>query len=525
MDEDYKIDFMNREDLKICLVIGLLLALSFPPFPTGFLAPIALAIFLNHIIQKDPGSAFLLGYFKGVIWAAFTLFWIGRNTIPGVLIVIFISPLQYAITWWIFVKLYKKSKNLALWSFPFIWVTGELFRHFSELRFNWLNIAYTQTYYTPLIQFIEFTGYLGIVLLIGYLVIIFYRIFYLRKNIFMNVGILAFLIMLPIVFGLIRINNLKNDNFPKIRVGVVQPNVDPFQKWDIGFQDSAFQILKQSTSSLANNKPDLVVWPETATPFYLRLKGMYLNQIYTLTNELQTYLITGTPDVEYTDTTSYRTYNAAFFFRPGDYRYGKYYKIALVPAAESMPFKNWFPFLREIEVGGGDFFQGNEYTVFKMKIERIEDEQLSENSPKFKIRTDSVNVSTIICFESVFPHLVRRFVLNGANLLTIITNDGWFGKTSGPFQHAQYAVFRAIENRVSIARSANTGISCFIDLTGRIYDSTKLEEKTTIFSELAINKSLTLYTRYGDWIGILSSIVTIPLVIYSLLGGKEGFGK
>jgi apolipoprotein N-acyltransferase len=511
---------MNREDLKICLVTGLLLTLSFPPFPSGFLAPIALAIFLNHIIQKNSRSAFLLGYVKGVIWASLTLFWIGRNTIPGVLIVIFVSPLQYAITWWIFRNLYRKSEDIALWTFPFIWVTGEFLRHFSELRFNWLNIAYTQTYYTPFIQFIEITGYLGIALLIGYLTIFFHRIFYLKIKILINAIILALLVIIPIIYGLIRINELKHNDYPLIRVGVVQPNVDPFQKWDIGFQDSAFQILKQSTLFLSDKKLDLVVWPETATPFYLRLKGMYLNQIYNLTNDLQTYLITGTPDLEYSDTTSYKTFNAAFFFSPGDYRFGKYYKMALVPAAETMPFKDWLPFLREIDVGGGDFFQGDEYTVFKMNIGGREEEQMYEKLPGYKSRPDSVNVATIICFESIFPHLVRRFVLNGANLLTIITNDGWFGKTSGPFQHAQYAAFRAIENRVSIARSANTGISCFIDLTGKIYDNTKLVERTTIYSELAINKNLTLYTRYGDWLGIISLIMTVPLAVYSLLRGK-----
>lgn len=509
---------MNLDDLKICLLTSVLLALSFPPFPGGVLVPLALAIFLNHITRKEPKAAFRLGYVMGFFWAVFTLFWIATNTFAGAALAILINPLHYAIVWWLFRRIHRRNESLALWSFPVLWTAAEYLRQFSDLRFNWMNIAHTQTYYLPFIQFIEWTGYLGITLLLGFLSIFLYMILFKKQNLIRNLIGLSILIILPLLYGSIRLSELGKENFPTLKVGVVQPNMDPFKKWDAQFQDSTFTILRNCTYKLKD--ADLVVWPETATPFYLRYKPNYLFQVYHIVDSLDIYLITGTPDVKYVSDNDYVTYNSAFFFSPNGRNFESYNKIALVPAAESMPFKKAFPFLRKLDVGGGDFFAGKEFTVFTLKPE-LRKHRITAISAKDSLADSEVKVATVICFDSVFPQIVRQFVKHGARILTIITNDAWFGNTSGPYQHAQYAVLRAVENRVSIARSANTGISMFIDPTGRKHEVVGLEKQAEIIYDLPVTQRLTFYTRYGGWLGTLCLVISIPVIIFGFLKKEQ----
>jgi len=509
---------MNLNDFKICFITSVLLALSFPPFPGGVLVPVALALFLNHIAKKEPKAAFRLGYAMGFFWAVFTLFWIASNTFAGAALAILINPLHYAIIWWLFGKIHRRNESLALWSFPVLWTAAEYLRHFSDLRFNWMNIAHTQTYYLPFIQFIEWTGYLGITLLLGFMSIFLYMVLYKKQNLIRNLIGLSILIILPLLYGGIRLNVLGKKNFRTLEVGVVQPNMDPFKKWDSQFQDSTFRILKNSTYKLRN--ADLVVWPETATPFYLRYKPNYLFQVYHIVDSLNIYLITGTPDVKYVNDDDYVTYNSAFFFSPNRRNFESYNKIALVPAAESMPFKNAFPFLRKLDVGGGDFFPGIEFKVFTLKT-NLREHKIKAISAKDSLANSEVKVATVICFDSVFPNIVRQFVRNGARILTIITNDAWFGNTSGPYQHAQYAVLRAIENRVSIARSANTGISMFIDPTGGKHQVAGLQKQAEIICDLPVTRGLTFYSRYGGWLGILCLAMSMLVIIYAFLKKEQ----
>lgn len=507
---------MTLTDFKVCLTTAALLALSYPPFPLGFLAPFALAIFLNYIIGKEPREAFRLGYVKGVLWALLTLFWIATNTVPGAIITILVTPLQYAVVWWLFQRIHRRNEAAALWSFPIIWTAAEYLRHFSDLRFNWLNIAYTQTYYLPFIQFIEWTGYMGLTVLLGYVTVLVYLILFKQENRVRRAIILAALMVIPTVYGFYRMRDFQNHKHPTLRVGVVQPNVDPFEKWDVTFQDSTFKILKNSTLELAEANPDLVVWPETATPFYLRYKTFYLNKVHGLVDSLNIHLITGTPDAQIIDEDDYMTYNAAFFFKPRSANFESYNKMALVPAAESMPFKKALPFLRKLDVGGGDFFSGDSFKVFSV-AKKARSDSLGSNISSHP----QVKVSTIICFESVFPHLVRRFVERGARILAIITNDGWFGNTSGPYQHAQYAVLRAVENRVSIARSANTGISFFIVPSGKKYEVVALQKRAVIWRDLPITTKPTFYTRHGDWLGTLCAVISIPLIGFAFINRRR----
>ena len=509
---------MTRSDWKIIVLVAVLLTLSFPPFPLGFLAPIALAVLLNYILHLPVNRGFAIGYWSAVLWGFLTLYWIANNTLPGMLLTVFIGALHYGLVWWLVRRVHEYFPRLALWIFPVVWVAAEFFRQFTDLRFNWLNLAYTQTYYLPYIQLAEITGYLGVSFLLAVLGVLLYCIVRFPHRRFGSVGVMLALIILPSLYGWWRIQALEATKIARVKVAVVQPNVDPYQKWEPAFQEQAFAILDSLTLQAVGDSPRVVIWPETATPFFLRNEPRYLKRIHQIVDSFEICLLTGTPDYQYhTEAREYHTYNAAFFFRPHFEPFQFYYKMALVPAAESMPFKQIFPFLRKINVGGGDFFPGREFKVFRCAAS-------NETNNSYTHPSGKVRLSVAICYESVFPQIVRGFVQNGANILAVITNDGWFGTTSGPYQHQQYAVFRAIEHRISVARSANTGISVFIAPTGKIIGRLPLNSQGVLSGWLPIREQPTLYTRWGDWLGWLAVIISI-LVLTPAHFLKQKWGK
>jgi apolipoprotein N-acyltransferase len=512
---------MNRYELTFILVISGLLALSFPPFPLGFLAPIAVITFLFLIQDTFPGEAFRVGYWIGLIWGSITLYWIGVSSLFGAILLISLNAVHYALVAWLYAIFRRKNEALALIFFPFAWVALEYLRNFSELRFNWLSLAYTQTYYLHMIQISEITGFLFLSLLILMTAVATYAVIKYRtklaSSIFLGV-ILA--IMLVYFYGTIRLGELDKTNFPLVKAGFVQPNVDPYKKWDPKFQSDVFDDLIVQSQTLIDYQPDIIIWPETATPFYLRTRYKEIQQINNFLDKNQVFLLTGTPDYRYLPKQQdVRIYNSAFFFRPGQLKFEIYNKMALVPGSETIPFKRWFPFLRKLDVGGGDYFPGKNTVIFDFKIKQIygirKDEQYES---MISNENDSLNIklSTTICYESVFPNVVRKFVMNGANLLSVITNDGWFGSTSGPYQHARYAIYRAVENRVSIIRCANTGISGFIDLTGRFRNQTRLNSTASVAGTIPVGREITFYTRHGDWLGQLCLIISVIIIFYVL---------
>ncbi len=524
---------MDSVELKYLLLVSLMLTFSFPPFPTGVLAPLALVVFIRFLRKQPLKSHFRLGYLFGLFWGAFTLFWIAASTLPGAILAITINALHYAVLWWLFGFLRQRNERMALFALPPMWVALEYLRLFSDLRFNWLNLAYTQTYYLPFIQIAEFTGYDGVSFLVVLTAVLLYFVFYGRRGArYWSLATMVILIGATSLFGLWRMKHFSRRTFPLIHAALVQPNVDPYQKWEPAFQEEAFRMLLEASKDLIPLHPHLIVWPETATPFYLRTETDALQEIHQFVDSTGICLLTGTPDYAYfPDEKEYHTYNAAFFFAPGRRFFETYYKMALVPAAESMPFKKTFPFLRKLDVGGGDFFPGDKFSVFEFKVPRFRGKYFGG---KYQAVADTsgnqqttVKLSAVICYESVFPHIVREFIQNGANLLTIITNDGWFGLTNGPYQHYRYAVYRAIENRVSIIRCANTGISGFIDPVGRVLEKAPLGTRRDLIHWIPVRQDLTFYSRHGEWFGKISLGVSFILffIIFSWVIGRRKLNR
>lgn len=287
----------------------------------------------------------------------------------------------------------------------------------------------------------------------------------------------------------------------ELKIGIVQPNIDPWKKWG-GKQIDLINNYSNMIKKICSENPDvkMIVLPETALPYYFResiFEEKYLI-LKNLCDSLNVPLLVGTPDLQiYKDQANapndakvmknsgikYDTYNSAFLFEQGKNKdeFQKHYKVKLVIGSERMPYQEVFPFtksLMEWGVGLGTWQIGNDTNVFNLD--------------------DKYKFNTAICYESVYPEFFADFVNRGAEFSVIITNDGWWGKLFGTYQHNQFAIFRSVENRRWIVRCANTGISCFIDPYGNMYDATDINVKTDIVKSIGVRKEKTFYSEHGD---------------------------
>jgi apolipoprotein N-acyltransferase len=262
-------------------------------------------------------------------------------------------------------------------------------------------------------------------------------------------------------------------------------------------------VYRDLSLNIAGRRGNLILWPETAIPFYLQLRDSNGEMVLETARKTESHIITGSPayrrgegGIEY--------FNSAFLISPEGEMAGRYDKVHLVPFGEYVPLKRLLFFIKKLTVGVGDFSSGTSLTPLTLKTASGEG-------------SDRSSVGVLICFESIFPKLARGMVGNGANLLAVITNDGWFGRTSAPYQHFDIAVFRAVENRSFLLRAANTGVSGIVNPTGRIITKSSLFTRTTLVEDVGLRAApLTFYTRYGDLFSILcliTSLIILPSIL------------
>jgi apolipoprotein N-acyltransferase len=279
---------------------------------------------------------------------------------------------------------------------------------------------------------------------------------------------------------------------PGLKVALAQGNIPQAEKWDPAFQISSTKKYIRLSRSLVAEKPDLIVWPETATPFY-----MFHNQ--TLTRMVQRGVratgsahIVGSPAVRRNDG-GLAYFNSAYLLDAQGAPVSRYDKAHLVPFGEYVPFKKWLPFLGKIVAQVGDFHAGPPGGILTYGDHRI---------------------GPLICYDGIFPELARAAVDNGADLLVNLTNDAWYGRTSAPYQHLVQYVFRAVETRRSLIRATNTGISAFILPNGKIENATGLFENAVRVQTVACLKLRTVYVRIGDTFAMicLAGVIGLGLV-------------
>ena len=512
--------------LALAIASGLMLAASFPPSPVYSLAYVGLVPLLLLLETLEGTRAKLwYSYITFFILHGLTLFWIGGFVvgkdiwmmIAGGAVLLF-HPLFYVVVIFLFLRVRTRMGLLAGLAFlPPAWVGFEYSHSLSEISFPWITLGNSQAYDLQRLQIAEFTSTYGISFLvlcfnvIGFILIsnLAARKWTLRsKSALLALAGLLIIYLGPWVYGSIVMQRISRESgHASLTIGVVQPNIDPWEKWNSGGESPWASYERQlegyvrETKALANKHMDLVVWPETAIPFRILLPG---NQIYwhwlrASLDSTGTAVLTGLPYTVFYDSADapksashdrlrnryYDDYNSTALLIPGRGVGPVYKKIVLVPFAERIPYAETFNFLIEPlkwNVGIGMWGRGIDTVVFSLPT--------SGNA--------ATMFASMICYESVYPNFVREFVLRGAQFLVIVTNDSWWGKTPGAYQHASYASIRAIENRRWIVRAANGGISGFVDPAGMYHEATQLYTAASFHGTIVPRSELTFYARHGD---------------------------
>jgi apolipoprotein N-acyltransferase len=511
---------LTRQDLLLLTIAAVGLILALPPFPTGFLAFFMLVPFFFFLKKKRGGRAIIGSYFLGVLWAAGTVYWVGWATVGGVIGIILIMPIYLCLFTLIWLWLFKGWGQFAFIAAPFIWVGMEFFQSTTSLAFPWNALAHTQTYTPEWIQFASLTGRYSVSFWIVTINVLVYFVISLWKKGRLRwklLIILLILITVPFLHGKIRMKK----PLPKtetIRVSLIQGNIDPFAHFTPTFIDSNIGVYRSLSKRVLSDQPDLLVWPETATACYIRHPShlYHFQQVRALVDSLSIPLLTGSPDFEFINNNKVNKMNSALLILADTDSIQRYSKIYLVPFSEQVPYKEEFPpfyqLARKLDLDIGDFTPGDSLTNFQM------------NLPNGK----RITFGVLICYESVFSRPALQLAKKGAQFLIVITNDGWFGRTSGPYQHSQIAVLRAIENRLWIARCANTGISALIDPYGRILKRTQLSKPDMLTVDLPLLRSETFFSKsylifyYAILIGLLLIILATLVINNSMFSHRHG---
>lgn len=544
--------FENRYNILLLILSGVILGFSFPPFKFGIISIIGLVPLLYVIDGLSSfKKVFKYSYLTFFVFNLIACYWVGgwgNETdiflmISGVALIV-IHPFFFTIPILVY-KLIQKllNKFIALIFLPFIWVSFEYLHSITEFAFPWLLLGNTQTYNIYDIQYITFTGVYGISF---WIVLMNILIYYLHSKFLYNQikiksinGIITILIVLLFFFLPNIISKIILDDYSeqvsnkKIKVGIIQPNIDPWEKWKKSKEfEQVITLLNKNNFVKQNENVDLIVWPETAIPFYIRQpsRSEELALIYKSVDSIKTNILTGAADLKIYASNenilpsakkmkgsdiAYDSYNSIFLFEPEKRNIQVYHKIKLVPFSERIPYLDAYPFLinfLEWGVGISNWGIGKDSTIFSFNIS----DSLSLNK-NINSNTEKVNFWAMVCYESIFPGFVSEFVKKGAEFLVIVTNDSWFGNSSGPYQHNQFAVLRAIENRRSIVRCANGGVSSFIDPIGRIQKKSQFNTETILIDEIELNSYQTFYTKYGDVFSKFSLYISIVIILISFI--------
>jgi apolipoprotein N-acyltransferase len=514
-----------KKNLIFSLLSSVLLSLSFPPFKLGFLAYIAIVPFFLLLGNKNNKETIRWGFLTGLFMNIGTLWWINLVTVPGAIAAILYLPI-YMIIYAVLHNFLRSrlGEKYLYWCIPFLWTGVEYLRSLGVLGFPWCSLAYTQSYFLSLIQYISITSVYGVsfwVATINVFMLLILKNFSNYKKVLIYFIALILLLIIPWIYGSLVIPDEQQTPEENVRIGLIQGNIDPYIKWSDEFVEENWRIYNELTLEAVKLKPQLIIWPETAVPDYLRISNLYLTNIRELLSKINLPLITGAPDFQYLPDQTYLTFNGVFLLTPDSRSFQIYHKVHLVPFGERVPFTETFPllknFLESLEMGEGNFSPGKEIVSFQVPI-TTQNNEIESN----ELRRDHIMAPVVICFESLFPELVRSFILNGADILVIITNDAWFKRSNAPYHHAQMAVFRAIENRISIARCANTGVSMFVDPYGRTLKSSSIFQKCYLIHEIPLRKETTFFMRHGNVFSVTVSLLNIvPFLVALFFRSKK----
>jgi apolipoprotein N-acyltransferase len=479
----------------LALASGFFLVLIFPRFNLTLLAPVAAAPLLAAVIRETrPRRRFLLGYITGLVYWFGVNYWIqfvlsfhgGTGDLAGwALLVLFClaKAVQMGIFGWASAILMRRG-----WAVPAaaaLWVALEISHEYTG--FAWLPLGNAGVEMSLLMRLAPYTGVYGL------------SFAFMMMSAALALAVLrrprlqlAWLLVLPLLALLPPLPDARIGNEAAV---LLQPNVSETQQWtpeslDRAERDLAALSLK---TALRSEKPvSLLVWPEVPAPFYYDEDPMFRDRVNQLARAVRANFLLGVV----AHTPQGAPLNSAVLISPAGTAVTRYDKIKLVPFGEFVPWPLGL-LAKHISTEVGDFQSGTEVVVSPVGAHRI---------------------GTFICYESVFPHLVRQFAANGAGVLFNISNDGWFGKSAAREQHLRIVRMRAAENQRWILRSTNNGITASIDPAGRLRMVLPSYVQAAAVTEFNFLEHQTVYTRHGDWFALLCALLSVALLLFRPAG-------
>ena len=490
-----KVNRMKIKELLLCGLSAVLLTLSFPRADFFVLAWVGLIPLFFALDGKRPLAAYKLSYFCGLLFFAGTLYWIGHVTVFGTILLIAYLAIYFGLFGIGYAMCSSRRRIVKLICLASLWVILEFIRAHLWTGFGWASLGLSQYKNLLCIQVAEFTGLGGVSFLIvfGNLFLKeiskdFYSLFKkekVSKDFWPSIIVAGVLLVFVIQFGVYRLFSKIPQGDQKRTVAVIQGNIAQENKWNKTHWPIIMEKHLVLTQEASKEDPDLIIWPETSFPGFWDSSEERSLQLKSFIQKIQTPLLFGVITHE-----EQAYYNSAVLLSSKGELLKKYNKLHLVPFGEYVPFRRKFPLLASL-IPIADFDPGQEVIVFPLPKES-------------SIQGGQAPFSVLICFEDTVPHLSRGFVNNGAQLLVNITNDAWFKDTKAPFMHLQSSVFRAVENKRSLIRAANTGVSSFIDPVGRVFRNVKnAKDKRTFvpgyaIDTVAFSSYRTFYTKHGD---------------------------
>jgi apolipoprotein N-acyltransferase len=522
---------IKKKYLFSALISGVLLSLpwliqslSWPLF----FAFVPLLMAEDRILQqKQKGtlrSLYLLAFFAFLLWNLLTTWWIGYVSVSGMLLIVILNALLMAAVW---SARYMVNRHVVpepgALTLPVFWLAFEFLHHHWTLQWPWLTLGNGFANLPEIIQWYEFTGVLGGSLWILVINMLIFRLIKkftgkLDREIIRLTFFILIVFLMPLSWSLYQYFNYSEAG-PSQEVVVVQPNLNPYNEKFAGIspEEQVSRVVSQARS-VVSPLTQIILAPETALPDLWEdsvQTKKFMKPVFELFHDFpgvgfiagaitqrkldENEAFSGTARQSADQKCIYDAFNSALMINQSGIQIG--HKQILVNGVEKMPFQEYLSFFQKymLQLGGtsGRLAEGQDPILFS--------------------GGKGVEIGAVICFESAFGNHVRKLAMEGANLLVVLTNDGWWKNSPGCWQHFIYSKLRAIENRRSVVRSANTGISGIIDQRGKVRMKTETDKKTVLVSSVYLNDAVTFYSRYGDYLGLAAVVCSGIIFIYRLL--------
>ena len=494
----------SEKSLLLAALSGILLALAFPRPSLFFLAWFALVPLLLTCRERP----FRNGFVAGVSFYALLLYWLnivmttfGRlhpllSVVAWLLLAAYLALFFGASTWLCF-RLRERLSLPLLISFPLVWTGLDYLREFFLTGFPWGALGYSQAGQLWAVQSLDLWGVYGLTALLAFSNVLVaetwraWRCHQVLPRFALSLFVLLFSANLG--YGIWCLKRPLDEREKKITVSLAQGNIDQSVKWNPSWQKKTVERYLELSRQGAAEGAELLLWPESATPFYFQDGKELAQQVRSFSRERSVAMLFGSPAYR-AEGSGFALLNSAFLLSPQGEVLGRSDKVHLVPFGEYVPLKRVFPFINKLVVGVGDFSPGS----------------------LTPLAYDDARFGVLVCYEGVFPELSRSLVEGGADLLVNITNDAWYGRSSAPYQHLAMARMRAIENRVWLARVANTGVSALISPSGRLTATTDIFETTQVTGPVGLGAGPSLYRTIGDLFPASCLLFTLVVFLLSL---------